>query len=135
MAGRLHYLCQLGAMDVLCEVKLLESSLHLCLKSIHRDGGRCILDKGIIGPIVFGFVIGGLEEDARISVLCFLDFLKYSNVSFSHLILFGWGYPYLLIFIPGVVAVVESSEFDDLCPPSQCSTFTYGVNIESSKDT
>ncbi|KAI5673679.1 hypothetical protein M9H77_14043 [Catharanthus roseus] len=48
-------------------------------------------------------------------------------------VLLGWGYPYFLGFIPSVVAIVESSDSDNLGLPGRRSLFTYKTNIETTK--
>ncbi|KAI5673918.1 hypothetical protein M9H77_14282 [Catharanthus roseus] len=78
----LHYLCQLGSIDVLCEVELHETSLHLCLKSVHGDGRGASSTKGSYGPSSSdsSSLLSSLpcwEEDALMSVfVVFLIFQK-----------------------------------------------------------
>lgn len=77
-------------MGILCDAELLESSPHLALKNVHRNGERHDLIEGVIGPVVterFLILIIKLGGGCpKASLSSFLYFLESIDIPFSLLI-------------------------------------------------
>lgn len=135
-AGRLHYLRQLGPMDILGEAKLLENSPHLSLKCVNGVCVRCILGREVIGLVIVAIIISEMWGGCSNAGTCgFLYRTKTGNVAFAQPILLGWRNPNLLGFIPSIFVVMECGEFYDLWLPCLHSLFPYEVSIKKNKNT
>lgn len=128
-------------MGVLCEAELLKSSSYFYLEGVHGDGGRCVLIGEVVGLVITGRVLiliiissglGGGCPKADLS--SFIDFSESLHTHSSLPILLCWGYPYLLCFVPGVTAVVESEKSDYLHSLDRCSMFICESNIKYLKN-
>lgn len=122
-------------MDFLCKAELLEKNPHLGLKGVHRDCGRCILDREFIGLVILTLIIGRLGRGCSNANSCgFLYRTNTSNVAFSQLIVLCRKYQNLLGLIRSIAAVVEGGEFYNLWLPYSRSPLICEIYIKKNKN-